>query len=237
MALAESIKDGSTQTLRTLAPHLAALDGYGPLLRRHFASGLFEPISERYYALMHRGEGLGDVLAGELRESLRRDAARDRFLATFGTSQGGVGDAVRFDRRVFLPALLEVEDRASMAWSLESRVPLLDRRVLAFVDACPDEVLLGDGELKSLLRRAATPVLPAAARARSDKMGFPVPLAAWARGPLRPLFRDLLCDRTARERGFYDADGVDRMLAGESVEARHLWALVNVELWHREFAA
>ena len=148
-----------------------------------------------------------------------------------------VGDAVRFDRHVFLPALLQVEDRTSMAWSLESRVPLLDRRVLAFVEHCPDALLLGDGELKSLLRLAAAPDLPVAARVRRDKMGFPVPLAAWARGPLRSFFRDLLTDSTARSRGYYDADGVERLLRGESIEARHLWALVNLELWHREFAA
>lgn len=234
LALAESIQGGATQSLRTLSPHLAALDGYGPLLRRHFGAGLFQPLPERYFALMHRGSGLADVLSGDLREAVRRDAPRERFLAAFGTS-ASVADAVRFDRRVFLPALLEVEDRASMVWSVESRVPLLDRRVLAFVDACGDGVLFGDGELKSLLRRAAWPVLPAAARARSDKMGFPVPLAQWARGPMELFFRDLLCDTTARSRGLYDARGIERVLAGESVEARHLWALVNLELWHRTF--
>ncbi len=124
-----------------------------------------------------------------------------------------------------------------MAWSLESRVPLLDRRVLAFVDACPPQVLYGDGELKHLLRRAAQDDLPRAAKARRDKMGFPVPLAAWARGPLAGFFRDLLTGPTARSRGLYDAAGVDRVLAGESVEARHLWALANLELWHGAFAA
>jgi asparagine synthase (glutamine-hydrolysing) len=237
LALAESIKDGATQALRTLAPHLAALDGYGPLLRRHFATGLFQPLPERYFALMHRGSGLADVLSGDVREAVRRDAPRERFLAAFGGATDTVAGAVRFDRRVFLPALLEVEDRASMAWSVESRVPLLDRRVLAFVDACSDETLFGDGELKSLLRRAAWPVLPAAARARNDKMGFPVPLAQWAHGPMESFFRDLLCDTTARSRGLYDPRGIERVLAGESVEARHLWALVNLELWHRTFAA
>lgn len=237
LALSESIQDGATQSLRTLAPHLAALDGYGPLLRRHFGTGLFQPLPERYFALMHRGSGLDDVLSGDVREAVRRDRPKERFLAAFGPASNRVGDAVRFDRRFFLPALLEVEDRSSMAWSLESRVPLLDRRILAFVDACADDVLFGDGELKSLLRRAAWPVLPAAARARNDKMGFPVPLAAWARGPLESFFRDLLGDATARSRGLYDPRGVDRVLSGESVEARHLWALVNVELWHRTYAA
>ncbi len=235
-ALQEAIRGGETRTLRALAPHLGSLDGYGPLLRRHFEVGLFEPLHERYFALLHRGHGLSDVLQGDLRDELTSFTARERFRAAFGDGTT-VGDAVRFDRRVFLPALLQVEDRTSMAWSLESRVPLLDRRVLAFVDACPDDVLFGDGELKSLFRRAVGGDLPAPARDRRDKMGFPVPLSQWARGPLRDFFRDLLQDATARGRGFYDPAGVERVLAGESVEARHLWALANVELWHRTFAS
>jgi asparagine synthase (glutamine-hydrolysing) len=244
LALEEAMRGGDTQTLRTLAPHLGALDGYAPLLRRHFAQGMFQPVPERYFALMHRGHGLDTALADGLRAEFVSDPARERFLAAFTRLAGdgasgvnGPADAARFDRRVFLPSLLEVEDRASMAWSIESRVPLLDRRVLAFVEACPDEVLLGDGELKYLLRRAASPDLPAMARDRTTKMGFPVPLAAWARGPLRGFFRDLLCDTTARSRGLFDPAGVERVLSGDSVEARHLWALVNVELWHRSFAA
>lgn len=244
LALQDAIRGGDTRALRTLASHLDALDGYGPLLRRQFGSGLFDAGADRYMTLLHRGAGLPDVLTGDLASAFAAHPAEERFRAAYRESArpgdqpvSPVADAARFDRRWFLPALLQVEDRTSMAWSLESRVPLLDRRVLAFVDRCPDALLLGDGELKFLLRRAAGDRLPAAARRRRDKMGFPVPLAAWARGPLESFFADLLTDRTARSRGFYDARGVERLLAGESIEARHLWALVNVELWHREFSA
>jgi asparagine synthase (glutamine-hydrolysing) len=240
LALEEALRGGRTQALRALAPHLGALDGYAPLLRRHFAQGLFEPVPDRYFALLHRGSGLDAALSGDLRDAVSGDAPRDRFLALFAETAGSgsqLGAAARFDRRVFLPSLLEVEDRSSMAWSIESRVPLLDRRVLAFVERCPDEILLGDGELKHLLRRAACEHLPRAARERTTKMGFPVPLATWARGPLRDFFHDLLLDGTARSRGLYDAQGVERVLAGDAIEGRHLWALVNVELWHRAYAA
>jgi asparagine synthase (glutamine-hydrolysing) len=244
LALRDALRGGDTRALRTLAPHLDALDGYGPLLRRQFGSGLFDVGAARYVTLLHRGAGLPDVLTGDLSRAFAAHPAEERFRAAYNESARGgddpmspVADAARFDRRWFLPALLQVEDRTSMAWSLESRVPLLDRRILSFVDRCPDGLLLGDGELKVLLRRAAHGRLPEAARRRRDKMGFPVPLASWARGPLRSFFTDLLTDRTARSRGFYDARGVERLLAGESIEARHLWALVNVELWHREFGA
>ena len=193
----------------------------------------------RYYSLVHRGAGLESVLAGDLREDFLRHPAYDRFLAAFerGGSTGDVDRAVRFDRRVLLPALLHVEDRTSSAWSVESRVPLLDRRVLAFVDRCPDRVLFGDGELKFLFRRAALRDLPRAARERRDKMGFPVPLAAWARGPLAGFLRETLAGGAARSHGWIDGDAVPRLLAGESVEARHLWSAINLELWMRAHAA
>lgn len=238
-ALGAALHGGDTRALRELAPHLSALEGYEPLLRRHFGSGLFRPAPERYFALMWRGAGLDAVVDGELREAFRAHPARERFLAAFGPSdgQGDAARAARFDRRVILPGLLQVEDRTSSAWSLESRVPFLDRRVLAFVDACPDRILFGDGELKHLLRRAAARDLPAAARDRRDKMGFPVPLAAWARGPLRAAFRDLLLGGALRARGWIREDAVDRLLDGESVEARHLWALLGVESWFRNEAA
>ncbi len=240
-ALREAVHGGDTRALRRLAPHLASLDGYEPLLRRQFATGLFEDPALRCMRLHFRGGGLADVLAGDLRSAFAAHPAAERFRARHAAAAArapgcsDVGAAVRLDRELVLPALLHVEDRTSMAWSLESRVPLLDRRVLAFVDRLPDAVLLGDGELKGLLRRAAAADLPVAAGARRDKMGFPVPLAAWARGPLRSFFEDLLLDRTARARGLFEPAAVERVLAGESVEARHLWALVNVELWMRTF--
>ena len=243
-ALRQAVHGGDTRALRGLAGHLAALDGYEPLLRRHFATGLFDPAPERAFRLLFRGEGLAGVLSGDLRGVLERHPVRERFLATYeavARSADGprdeAADLVRSDRAVILPALLQVEDRTSMAWSRESRVPLLGRRGLAYVDRVPDHVLLGDGRLKGLLRRAAGDDLPAAARRRTDKMGFPVPLAAWARGPLRSFLRDLLLDGTARGRGLFDAGAVERVLAGDSVEARHLWALVNVETWMRSQAA
>lgn len=238
-ALRDALRGGDTRALRTISPHLAALDGYEPLLSRHFGAGLFDDVPRRYYSLVHRGAGLESVLAGDLREDFLRHPAYERFLAAFerGGSTGDVDRAVRFDRRVLLPALLHVEDRTSSAWSVESRVPLLDRRVLAFVDRCPDRVLFGDGELKFLFRRAALRDLPRAARERRDKMGFPVPLAAWARGPLAGFLRETLAGGAARSHGWIDGDAVPRLLAGESVEARHLWSAINLELWMRVHAA
>ncbi|MCG3135385.1 MAG: Asparagine synthetase [glutamine-hydrolyzing] 1 [Planctomycetes bacterium] len=238
-ALVEAMRGGDTRTLRGLAPHLSSLDGYEPLLRRQFASGLFGDPADRAFSLVHRGGGLEGALAGDLAAEFAAHPARGRFQHAFDVTSGRdpVDRLVRFDRKHLLPALLHVEDRTSMAHSLESRVPFLDRRVLAFVDAAPPAALYGDGELKHLLRRAVERDLPRAARERRDKMGFPVPLAVWARGPLRKPLADMLLGGALRARGHLREDAVPRLLEGQSVEARHLWALVNLELWTRAFDA
>jgi asparagine synthase (glutamine-hydrolysing) len=123
-----------------------------------------------------------------------------------------------------------------MAHGVETRVPLLGAGVLDAALRAPPAVRFGGGGLKPLLRAAAGPVLPPAARARADKMGFPVPLARWARGPLRPFLRDLLLDGAARRRGILDPDAAERLLEGGGGAGRGLWAAISLEIWHRAFA-
>jgi len=243
-ALLGVMDGGDPSGLERMAPHLSALSGYGPLMGSFFADGMFGEAPARAFRLFHRGAGVRDLLSGDLRASFDAHASEERFRAAYERASANtvsertpVGDAVRFDRAVVLPTLLHVEDRTSMAWSLESRVPFLGRPVLSFVERLPDAMLLPDGEPKGLLRQAIAADLPAAAAARRDKMGFPVPLSLWARGPLREFFRDLLLDGTARSRGLFDAAAVERLLDRESVTARDLWALTNVELWLRNEAA
>lgn len=237
-AVGDALRGGDLRALRRVAPHLASLDGYEPLVKRHL--GRFQdPVRDRYFALVDRGAGLDEVLGGELREAHAAHPAAERFAEAWerGPAADDVDRAIRFDRRVLLPGLLQVEDRASAAWSLESRVPLLDRRVLSFVDRCAAQVLHGDGEPKFLFRRAVFQDLPRAARERKDKMGFPVPLALWARGPLASRLHALLAGGAAAERGWLDPAAVPKLLAGESVEARHLWAALNLEFWLRTSGA
>ena len=78
-----------------------------------------------------------------------------------------------------LPVLLRYEDRNSMAWSIESRVPFLDYRLVEFVAGLPDQMKLHRGVTKVVLRRALADVLPEAVRDRRDKMGFVTPERAW----------------------------------------------------------
>src|SRR5204862_3809880 len=92
-----------------------------------------------------------------------------------------INKMTRFDLKTLLPALLQVEDRTSMAVSLESRVPLLDHRIVELVASMPPMVKFKGGRSKHIFREAVRPIVPADVYGRTDKMGFPVPLARWAR--------------------------------------------------------
>jgi asparagine synthase (glutamine-hydrolysing) len=140
-----------------------------------------------------------------------------------------------FDLVTGLPALLHVEDRASMAASLESRVPLLDHRIADLVASMPPGMKFRGGELKYVLRQAAGALLPASIAERKDKMGFPVPLHLWAKGKSRDFFADVLLSPTAQARGMFDTIEVEKLMSYEAAFGRRLWGLLNLELWFREF--
>ncbi len=229
--------EGDAAGLIALLPTLGPLRGYEPLLASAFAGGeLFPPPEERFFRLVHRGEGMQELLRDDLARELALFRPRERFAAVFpGADQGDLRTRMaEFERRTLLPALLHVEDRTSMAHGLEARVPILGRDVLDVALRAPPGARWAGGGLKPLLRRAAETVVPPATLARTDKMGFPVPLALWARGPLRGFFRELLHDGASR-RGLVRPGEVDRLLDTEGVAARRLWAVASLELWHRAF--
>src|SRR5439155_14161750 len=100
-----------------------------------------------------------------------------------------------------LPALLRYEDRNSMAFSIEARVPFLDERLAEFAFALPPAQLVREGETKWLLRRALCGLLPEEVRTRQDKLGFATPGGEWLRTGLAPLAEELLSSSTLARRG------------------------------------
>ena len=228
--------EGDAAPLLGLLPTLGALRGYEPMLAESFSGEvLFPPAEERFFRLVHRGGGMGGLLGADLAADLARFGARERFDAVFpGPAAGDLRARMsEFERRTLLPALLHVEDRTSMAHGIEARVPYLGREVLQRALRVPAGRL--GGGLKPLLREVAVPVVPRHTLDRGDKMGFPVPLARWARGALRARFREMLLDGEARRRGILRPEAVENLLDGETVAARPLWALLSVEHWLRAY--
>lgn len=117
-------------------------------------------------------------------------------------------------------------DRASMAVSLEARVPLLDRRVVEFALRTPITQKIRNGEGKWLLRQVLYRYVPSSLIER-PKMGFAIPLDDWLRGPLRDWAEELLDERRLREQGFLDPSLV-RLKWTEHLRGRHNW---NFHLW------
>jgi asparagine synthase (glutamine-hydrolysing) len=139
------------------------------------------------------------------------------------------------DTKTYLHELLMKQDQMSMAASIESRVPFLDHPLVEFTARLPERLKLRGGTTKYILREAMRDVLPPEILARG-KMGFPVPVGSWLRGPYRRVVDELVLSPRAQERGRCDAAAfrelVARHDAGED-HAERLWSLVNLEIWHR----
>jgi asparagine synthase (glutamine-hydrolysing) len=131
--------------------------------------------------------------------------------------------------------LLVKTDRASMAHSLEARVPFLDPAVTNLALALPTRHRVRGLRKKVLLRKAVAQLVPARI-VRGKKRGFSIPAAAWLRGELEPFARATLNGDTLHRQGFFRPGAVtaliDRHVAGEEDLSRQLWGLLAFTLWH-----
>ena len=144
------------------------------------------------------------------------------------------------DQTSWLPDnLLERGDRMTMAASIESRVPFLDHELAGFVSGLPDSYRVKGLKTKWVLREAGKSLIPREILDR-PKVGFRVPVNRWFQGPMKEYLRDHLQGKESKTRGYYDPQVLDRVV-GDHVEGRHnheklLWALLNLEIWHRQYA-
>ena len=134
-----------------------------------------------------------------------------------------------------LPGLLQVEDRVSMAVSLESRVPLLDRRIVDLVSSMPPAMKFKGGEMKYILKRAIRDWLPPTILNRKDKMGFPVPLHLWAKNGAHDFICDTLMSSKSKQRGLYNHKKIEKLIESERPFGRESWGLLSLELWFSTF--
>ncbi len=125
-------------------------------------------------------------------------------------------------------------DNMTMAWGLEARVPFLDHELVELAIRCPVGIKLREGG-KFPLKALARGMLPAAVIDR-PKGYFPMPALKYVRGDFLALMRDLVNSRACRERGIYQRDYVDQLLAAPDmhltrIRGNKLWHLALLELW------
>jgi asparagine synthase (glutamine-hydrolysing) len=209
---------------------------------KRFARGGALPPLDRHHAWK-------EIFSPELRAELRTDPVpagfdpldvyRERYASTAGAEP--IARLQDVDRAIYLvDDLLVKTDRASMAHSLEVRVPFLDTAVTDLALSVPTRRHLLGFQKKRLLRRAMAPLLPRQI-VLGRKRGFSIPAAAWLRGELRPFARDVLSADALRRQGLFRPEGVERLLdeheSGRADHSRQIWCLMTIGLWLERYGA
>ncbi len=224
-------------TIESIIPNLGILQEYKPLMQEFWREGLFGPLDERFFRLVNRST---DMQSEVQWDSLDMNSVKESFLNIFN-SQANVRKEAYFDSmthfefKTLLPALLTVEDRMSMAHGLESRVPLLDHRIVEFAATVPADLKFPGGRLKHLLRNSYRETLPNSILERRDKMGFPVPLKEWFGDELKPFVSDILSNMHSKQRDYLNTGEILKNFGDEARFSRKTWALLSLELWQQEF--
>ena len=226
-------------SLQDMIPNLDVLKEYSPIIKRTWADGLFDDFSGRYWRIINRGSQASSVVDKSV---LDFEGSFSRFCGVFNApnveDEFCINSMLHFDTKILLSSLLQIEDRMSMAHGLESRVPLLDHKLVEFIASVPNSLKCKNGVLKSLLKNTASNYIPESVIVRRDKMGFPTPINYWIQnGNLaRDFIGDLFSSTKAKDRYYLcEKLDVDSLLTGEGSFGRSLWGLISLELWHQQF--
>ena len=197
---------------------LAARDVLAPLIKRR--------LSQRRKRLR-----VGDLLAPRFRAKARDPG--------YGRSRDNLKLRLLQDLLTYsLPCLLRYEDRNSMAFSVESRVPYLDQELVAHILRLPSDAIIRDGWSRWILREALKGTLPEKIRRRRWKVGFTTPEMRWIKAR-RAAFTSLYQSPAFQSRPFWRGEQVveafRRCCRGEVEDSWFFWRAINVELWLREF--
>jgi asparagine synthase (glutamine-hydrolysing) len=212
--------------LRLGGQHVAA--GIAPDTERYLAmAGHFPPWErQRLYTPEFRSRLAGPDTVEWFARTVRQGDARNRLDQYIQNDlQGYLADGI-----------MTKVDIASMAHSLEVRAPLLDHRIIEFGARLPTELKQHGLRKRILFRAAVRPHLPASVLSRR-KRGFGIPVAAWLRGPLRPMLEDLVAGLGGR--GIFLPAALQALvaqhLAGRADHGHKLWNLMVLELWTRTY--
>jgi asparagine synthase (glutamine-hydrolysing) len=196
--------------------------------------GSTSPISG-FLASISRSSGSNSLFSIPKHRSEAVESELRAFIApSGGESPTEVHDSLlRYEIARFLPSLLHVEDRMSMAHGLESRVPLLDLALVEFVLSLPMHLRMSGVNPKDILRNAMSDLLPAEVIGRKDKMGFPVPIMSWLKKDKSGQVDELLNSLAGREIPGVSINFKNITKFQTHIDARELWGGLLLESWLR----
>lgn len=223
-------------TYESIIPNLTALKNYKPMLREFWSSGLFEESDKRYFKLVNRAPLIYDCIHEEMLNKYDPyQVFREIFYADNLKNTCYFDNMTHFDFKTLLPALLQVEDRMSMAHGLESRVPLLDDELIEFVATIPANFKLKAGDMKHIFKKAMKKYLPESIQKRTDKMGFPIPFNKWIKDEAKDFVHDILSSQNAKNRSLVNNARVLERVDQENDFGRNIWGMLSLELWQVQF--
>jgi len=224
-------------TIESIVPNLGLLREYKPMMREFWRDGLFEDLDRRYFRLVDRSSDMEkEIDWRELNKEKVFESFREIFLNRSNVEKGAYFDHMtHFDFKTLLPALLQVEDRMSMAHGLESRVPLLDHPLVEFAATVPADLKFEGGRMKHLLKETFSDLVPSKIINRRDKMGFPVPLKEWMGNELKDFVGDIFQGMAQKNRPYVNVQEVLKNFDQAGRFSRKVWSLLSLEIWHQAF--
>jgi len=200
-------------------------------------------IEERFYRdrALHSEEELTGMFSQAFLSRVAGYSPRDSFYRVFNTptQDSFMNKSQYYYIKTYLAGLLHVEDRTSMAVSLESRVPLCcDHNLVEFAASIDPLLRVTGSRLKNMLREAGKGILPIEVYSRKDKKGFPTPYHIWLRKQIAEV-RNILLSEAATRRSVFDHAFVEEAVrdfeAGRGSRAYTIYMMLCVELWFRIF--
>ena len=213
---------------------------------REFALAPFESLDDAYVSWITYFDPARrrDLYSAALAERLRESAPPERFLFELfdRAPHGDLVNRLSFvELQSFLPCnVLEYGDKMSMAHGLEVRAPFTDHRLVEYVVGLPGSEKLHRGRSKAILRRALESRLPERSLTKR-KVGFNPPIGLWLRGELSKLVDSHLSRDVVESRGLFRPEAVESLVGelrgGRRDVSLHVWSLIVLEQWQREYAA
>tara|TARA_B100000427_G_scaffold329655_1_gene346865 strand:+ start:3421 stop:5280 length:1860 start_codon:yes stop_codon:yes gene_type:complete len=230
-SITESQNSEHLVNLDTISKALPSLNEYIPLLKRMWSTELFTDTATRYELLLDRNIPK-NWLTSKTNELTNN--ARTTFLEEMNKikEKSLINNMLHFDIKYVLPGLLQVEDRVSMAHSIESRVPYLDQNVFNIAVNLEPKLKFGEGVLKSPLKEISKKYLPKEVHERKEKMGFPVPLNDWMeKKDFKNFVMDTITLSNFGNSKYFNKKEFEKDVTVFDTFDRSIWAILCLSVW------